>query len=79
MLRRKQTANIAVSARTGNHASSVRTIVRKDRVLVPENSNLPYGQFQVLPYAFRGIFTLLQQEGLMVPFLHGMHQVVVDT
>jgi len=25
------------SARTGNHASSVRTIVRKDRVLVPED------------------------------------------
>jgi len=48
-------------------------------VLVPENSNLPYGQFQVLPYAFRGIFTLLQQEGLMVPFLHGMHLVVFDT
>jgi|SaaInlV_125m_DNA_1040241.scaffolds.fasta_scaffold07463_4 hypothetical protein len=48
-------------------------------MLVPEYTNLPYGQFQVLTYAFRGVFTLLQQEAVIVPFLHGMNQVVFDT
>jgi hypothetical protein len=46
-------------------------------MLVPENSNLPYVKFLVLTYAFSGIFTLLQQEGLIVPFLHGMHRLLL--
>jgi hypothetical protein len=46
-------------------------------MLVPENSNLPYVKFLVLTYAFSGIFTLLQQEGLIVPFLHWMHRLLL--
>jgi hypothetical protein len=49
------------------------------RMLVPGNSQVPSGQFQVLTYALRGIFTLLLQEGVIVPFLQGMNQVVFDT
>jgi predicted DNA-binding ribbon-helix-helix protein len=37
--------------RTGNLASSVRTIVRKYRMLILEKSNFSYGQFQVRTYA----------------------------
>ena len=41
MLRRKQTANIAVSARTGNLASSVRTISNASvHLFVTEDSHL---------------------------------------
>ena len=48
-------------------------------MLVPGITQVPPGQFQVLTYALRGIFTLLQQEGVIVPFLQAINQVVFDT
>jgi len=67
-------------ARTGNLVSSVRTIpITYVQFFVPGISQVPSVQFQVLTYALRGIFTLLLQEEVIVPFLHGMHLVVFDT